>query len=57
MKEFGGDECPTSNVDELVKSHLIVMNNVGRAIALQLWWEIAHPTSFMLNFRLQILFY
>jgi len=28
------------------------MNNVGRAIARQLWWAIAHPTSFMLNFRL-----
>jgi hypothetical protein len=26
------------------------VNNVGRAIARQLWWAIAHPTSFMLNF-------
>jgi hypothetical protein len=30
----------------------MVMNNVGRAIARQLWWAIAHPTGFILNFRL-----
>jgi len=28
------------------------MDNVGWAIARHLWWAIAHPTSFMLNFRL-----
>jgi hypothetical protein len=38
--------------DELVKSRLMAMNNVGRAIARQLWWAIAHPTGFMLDSRL-----
>jgi len=42
----------TLGVDELIKILLMVMDNVGQAIARQLWWAIAHPTSFMMNSRL-----
>jgi hypothetical protein len=45
-------EHRTPNIDGLVKSRLMAMNNVGRAIARQLWWAIAHPTGFMLDSRL-----
>jgi len=43
---------PQSFIDALVKSRLMVTSIVGWAIARQLWWAIAHPTSYMLNFRL-----